>query len=481
MNKTTLWISSMVLTMAVVTALTACSGGNRMAGGDTKISPPGDGAVQPLQQPVHAVQSPIIGRQGLLHVGADVAPADGAIAPSATHDGIAVSFGRVRDGVGADEVTAYLNSAYDAASGLSGLSRFLGRPVVRLAEGTSAAYADYAVRAVQLVNAALPPESRILFASDPAPALAALEDVPPGEIFINYAPRETWNVEVSVEGEVGVSVPLPALHAVDPDTGTAPFSLRLAQVWIDPAHIPDGLFDRGMLAITAHELIHAIGLLFHTDPTRFPQSIMNPGSLGTDTGHLLSPVDRDALLAAYSGLELQAAPEQLAEDLGPWEDTSVHVRGSFDSLAGPISFGVAFRNGLLQPWASGPTPGMELADNPGLSQTVRWTGRLLGLTPIGNAVGATADLGVDLQTLNGQLAFTNLEAWAANAAPGPVGSGTLWGDGDLHYTVAVRGNTFVQSGGDEGTVTGAFFGSSHEAMGGVVERDDLTAGFGGKR
>ena len=124
---------------------------------------------------------------------------------------------------------------------------------------------------------------------------------------------------------------------------------------------------------------------------------------------------------------------------------------------------------------------MELADNPVLSETVRWTGRLLGLTPTGKAVGATADLGVDLQTLNGQLAFTNLEAWAANAAPGPAGSGTLWGDGDLHYTVAVRGNTFVQSGGDEGTVTGALFGSSHEAMGGVVERTDLTAGFGGER
>ena len=40
MNKTTLRISSMVLTMAVVTALTACSGGDRMAGGDTTISPP---------------------------------------------------------------------------------------------------------------------------------------------------------------------------------------------------------------------------------------------------------------------------------------------------------------------------------------------------------------------------------------------------------------------------------------------------------
>ena len=268
MNKTTLWISSMVLTMAVVTALTACSGGDRMAGGDTKISPPGDGAVQPLQQPVHAVQSPIIDRQGILHVGADVAPADGAIAPSATHDGIAVSFGRVRDGVGADEVNAYLSFAYDDESGLSGLSRFLGRPVVRLAEGTSAAYTDYAVRVVQLVNAALPHESRILFGSDPAPALAALGDVPDGEIFINYAPREAWNVDFSVEGEVGVSVPLPELHAVDPDTGTATFSLRAAQIWIDPAHIPDGLFDRGMLAITAHELHprHRSAVSYGPDP-----------------------------------------------------------------------------------------------------------------------------------------------------------------------------------------------------------------------
>ena len=106
---------------------------------------------------------------------------------------------------------------------------------------------------------------------------------------------------------------------------------------------------------------------------------------------------------------------------------------------------------------------------------------LLGFTPTAKVVGATADLAIDLRTLNGQLAFTNLEAWATNAPPGPVGSGTLWGDGDLRYTVGVRGSTFVQSGGDEGTVTGAFFGSSHEAMGGVVERGDLTAGFGGVR
>ena len=57
----------------------------------------------------------------------------------------------------------------------------------------------------------------------------------------------------------------------------------------------------------------------------------------------------------------------------------------------------------------------------------------------------------------------------------------MWHDGDLSYMVEIRGNTFVQTGGDVGTVTGAFFGSSHSGMGGVLERDDLSAGFGGNR
>ena len=62
-----------------------------------------------------------------------------------------------------------------------------------------------------------------------------------------------------------------------------------------------------------------------------------------------------------------------------------------------------------------------------------------------------------------------------------MGTGTTWGDGGLQYTMAIRGNTFLRTGGDEGMVTGVFFGPAHEAMGGVVERTDLTAGFGGVR
>ena len=57
----------------------------------------------------------------------------------------------------------------------------------------------------------------------------------------------------------------------------------------------------------------------------------------------------------------------------------------------------------------------------------------------------------------------------------------MWGDGDLAYTVRVSGNGFERTGGGAGEIAGAFFGPAHEGMGGVLERDDLAAGFGGKR
>ena len=158
-------------------------------------------------------------------------------------------------------------------------------------------------------------------------------------------------------------------------------------------------------------------MLLHTDSTRFPNSIMSAGSYGSETGHLLTPTDREALLAVYSGLELQASPDQTVENLGPWDDISVHIRGSFDAPDGQVSFGVASRNGLAQPWAFGPTPSTDLADNPILSGTASWSGRLLGFTPTVEVIAGTADLAMDLGTLNGQLEFANLESWAPNAAP----------------------------------------------------------------
>ena len=87
-----------------------------------------------------------------------------------------------------------------------------------------------------------------------------------------------------------------------------------------------------------------------------------------------------------------------------------------------------------------------------------------------------------MATLDGDLGFTGLEYWRAGGAPGDVGSGFRWGDGDLTYGVEVSGSTFIQDGrGDAGIVTGIFAGVAHEYMTGVLERDDLAAGFGGKR
>ena len=40
---------------------------------------------------------------------------------------------------------------------------------------------------------------------------------------------------------------------------------------------------------------------------------------------------------------------------------------------------------------------------------------------------------------------------------------------------------YPQNGGDVGAVTGTFFGPAHEGMGGVIVREDLSAGFGGTR
>ena len=84
-------------------------------------------------------------------------------------------------------------------------------------------------------------------------------------------------------------------------------------------------------------------------------------------------------------------------------------------------------------------------------------------------------IGVDLASLTGRADFTSLEAWAPSEAPGDAGTGVTWFDGDLGYTISVLGNTFRETGGDAGQLTGIFVGRSHEGATGTLERDDLTA------
>ena len=473
-----------VLIFGAALALAACGGGGGIAPG------PEEPAL-PLLEAGHAPNAPVVDLGAALHVGADVTPAADALTLVARHGDVRISHGRVRDGVGAAELIAYLQAdadsyldpegggGADAALVPGGLVFRFGPapPTLRVAEGTAAELIDETIRVVQAINAALPEDWQIAFGAESAPA--GLSDPPDGEIVVVFAPHEDWPVPDMAPDEEPIGLAEPHYAVVPTGDPAAPLSIRIVagRVLVDPERT-GGAMRPGVIA---HEIIHLLGR-GHVDPVRFPGTLMSAGGGGTEVSpHVLRPLDREALLAVYGRLGPGSTPSSIAQELGPWSDTSVHVHGALGIPGGEVEFGAALRNGAADPWAFGPAPHGNPEDNPELAGSVTWSGRLLGFTPHAEAVGGAAALSLELPTLTGTMDFTALERWPADAAPGVVGSGAAWHDGDLRYVIEVRGNTFHRTGGDAGTVTGAFFGPAHEGMGGVLEREDLDAGFAGLR
>ena len=552
------------------------------------LIPPGGFPAIPLPLATEAAQAPVVEVDfgTTLHVGSNVDPRDHSLTTGVDRNGVSVSYGQVRDGIGANEVLEFMNQhvslvnkiVHTGVGDAPGLETFTDPPTIRLAEGTSDSYARFTAHAVQLINNALPYEKRITISPETLPIDTELGDLSEGEIFLNFGSLASSALGGAKllssynENQEEVQKALKALVTInehqmrkafvydpppDPVENTPEnWKTILEEYW--GSKFPDSRVensdtiikfynDRIFLSVVVHELMHALGF-YHIDETRYSDSIMHslvnggqvnvpspylpvnslviiiplqvvsstdeettapvleattaqlaleattdqpernsPGRLATADarsmpGHILFPIDRAALLAAYGRLDPGAQPDELtAENLGSWTDTSFHLRGDVDFQGGRASFGVASGNGLIQPWASGPTPWTNLADNETLSGSATWNGALLGITSSSETVAGDARLSVNLASLRGQLDFTGMEKWGVNEAPGAAGSGTTWDDGDLGYTIEVRGNTFIQTGGDDGKVTGAFFGVVHEAMGGVLERADLAAGFGGKR
>ena len=471
-----------VASIVALLALAACGGGSGMQSGADQgpvvADPPPESDPPPASDPTPdpepvpelelpqfgieaAHRTPVIRFGNELRVGGMPPPGRGALASAATHGDAAVRYGRLRDGLGAAELTDYLSA--DTSFGDGVLLRFPAAPVVRFVEGTTAAQIDEIVRAVQLLNANLPRDFQLTV--DPTPVSEAA--VPPGigtdptmadgQILVEYDRREDWEESVPDDETVGLAL---VNYIV---TG----EISSVRVWVDHTESDDSM------VVFVHELMHALGR-DHADPARFPSTLLHEYADGAE-GYVLHQLDREALLAVYSVLEPGDTPSDIATDLGPWEDESTHVRGDLGSLA----FGASLRNGLVRPWALGPRPGLDLADNPQLMGSASWSGRLLGLTPSGATVAGAAELDVDLASLDGDLDFTSLESWSG--APGALGTGIMWGDGDLNYDIAVEGNVFARTGGDEAVITGAFFGASHQGMGGTLVRDDLGAGFAGTR
>ena len=122
-----------------------------------------------------------------------------------------------------------------------------------------------------------------------------------------------------------------------------------------------------------------------------------------------------------------------------------------------------------------------MSDNRALTGTVTWEGGLVGFTPTQNPVSGDALLSVNLGTLDGQASFTELQSWPVETVPTQEMGGTQWRDGTLEYDLAVSGNFLRSTGGDDGVVSGTFYGPEHEGVAGALERSDLTGAFGALR
>lgn len=387
--------------------------------------------------------------------------------------GLDIRYGRLNDGAGIEALHAFFEEYLESAA-----SEFLGDPnihnkalryrtppVVHLVGSPTDLEIQETIAALQFVNAGLPESAKLRMGE----TLWGMS-FPDGPVN-----RADWPLEnvIAIDFQ-------DAQDAFEEDGSRTPGTtyadnefradgsikwsyIRMGRI-VDG---PGGTTRQPLTGTVAHELVHALGIYGHVDPFRW-RSMMNSWGVS----NVSWPIDREALHALYDRLQ---PGDSLPLNFGPWASDSLHIHGN-----GPFAgFGVALRNGYAEPWAYGDLPDGDLADNSALSGFVTWTGTLLGLTPDAAAVRGDAKVGIDLELMAGRADFTRLDTWSA--APGAVGTGTTWGNGALGYTIVVRGNTFRETGGDAGRLTGGFTGLSHEGVAGTLERTDLTAAFGGAR
>ena len=409
---------------------------------------------------LRATQAPILATDDRVQIGAVREPALDDLDRQGEHDGIVLYSGRIQDGVTAETLRRYLTAdALD--SGYIAVLRFGEAPTVRIQKGATPAQIRETAHAVQLINYWLPADWKLDLDLRPTEHESGQPD--DGVIVVEFSDRGTWGQPVGAQ-TIGWAHKWFSKYTVE---------VFSAKVWIDPGRTE----GNNRIPALIHELLHALGR-GHVDETSFPKTVMQP-VLSAENGHVLYRLDQDALAAVYGVLGMTTLNADLAADLGPWTDASSYLAASLPD--DDVQFGVVQRNGFARAWAAGPPPLFPLADNPLLSGSASWAGRLLGYTPDRESVGGRMDMTISLTTMTGDLDFTDMEKWGAGQTIKAVGTGSLWNTGALSYDVRVGGNYLLRTGGDDGELTGAFFGSSHEAVGGVLYRTDLAAGFGGSR
>ena len=347
---------------------------------------------------------------------------------------------------------------------------------IRIATGTPPVDIDTTYEAVRMINSALPREWRLTIADELDPNRD--RKPPEGVLRMLLISKDLWPPGCR-HASACASI-IEADERGKYDSGV---------IWAkNTLHQPperDTPYDhRNKAATLAHEIMHVLGRL-HPDPERFPDSVMTATRNPSHNATLLQPIDRDALWAMYARFDSEDKRADMHRKLGPWETEAFHLMGELPDGAGADSsiwIGISSRNGKQDPWVLGPSANEPPSPSDFPSGTVRWEGRLLGMTPQNAPVAGEADIRIELDTSSGNLQFTDLEQWEPSSAPGAVGSGELWGDGSLGYGIKLTGNTFVEDGtGDDGVVTGQLFGDEHQGAGGTLDRDDLQAAFAATR
>ncbi len=367
---------------------------------------------------------------------------------------------RLRDGVSRNQLVSYLRA--DAADhNRDYVERWRSPPTVRLAHGTSALDEQDTKNAIRLLNSALPPNWQIRFSDQRTSASVGRR---PGEIVVAFEPQRNWPANIRSRDALGIA------SWARNDDGT----IRSGVVFIDYTAIST---ERANVYVILHEVLHTLGR-GHVSASQFPETVMRPVLDEGDDHLVLYRLDTDALLAIHGRLTPGTRSADIYTALGPWSDVSNHIVGRIGRVPGrqeAVLYGAVERNGLVRPWASAINPSPPMRQQLG---SASWAGRMLGLTPGSQAVSGDVGMTVQLQSLTGALAFTAMEMWGAGQQVGEIGTGSTWGDGDLHYDIAVIENVFYETGGDAGKITGVFYGQNHDNVGGTLRRTDLAAGFG---
>ena len=382
------------------------------------------------------------------------------------HGNARVGHLRLNDGVTQAQLLSYLEASAATDSGLP--TEYVRRwrsnpPIVRMMSGSSNSDRQDTMTAVRIINSMLPPDWQLTFDST---------DTDNTEVVFNYI-----GVRFTAAGSPGAGCSFIGKSDV---LGCSLTSIQDGRayggtVWVHPSRNPH---VRDRLYVLFHEILHVLGRI-HMSQSGFETVMHESRNSATEGWLLLTPVDEAALYAVYEHLSPGTAKNSLdMTDIDSWSDQSTYVFGLMDhSEDQNMLFGAVWQNGLVRPYVAAHNPSPPL---PNQSTSARWLGRLIGLTPEAETVAGSMAMTINFGSMRGEVDFTAMEKWAAQAGPGATGSGTRWGDGDLHYDLRVdERQVFVEIGGDSGEITGQFFGDGHEGAAGTLKRTDLSAGFAG--